>query len=95
MRYIKQIKVRAGAFEYGSDNVIVAEIVKEGAWLHFQTTGFATEREHLTDENENERDAIIGRVRDMREEGKTMSQIAAALGLSKAKVGRICKAAGI
>lgn len=91
LRYIKQIKVRAGAFEYDADNVIVAEIVKDGAWLHFQTKGFASERDHLTEQKGSESDDIARQVRVLREEGKTMSEIAADLGLSKAKVGRICK----
>lgn len=30
IKYVKQVKVRAGEYKYGSDNVIVHEIVSEG-----------------------------------------------------------------
>lgn len=91
LRYIKQIKVRAGAFEYGAENIIVSEIVKDGAWLHFRTIGYATEKEHLREQTEKDISAFDERVKQMRSDGKSIREIADALGVSKSKVGNIVK----
>lgn len=95
LRYIKQIKVRAGEFQYGTHNVIVAEIVKEGNWLHFNNIGYAEEEEHLRKEKDKERSVTEEKVKALREEGKSMSQVASLTGCSKTKVARICKKLGI
>ena len=47
MRYIKQIKSRFGRIMYGADNVISAEIKKDGAFLHLVEIGTAKETEHF------------------------------------------------
>lgn len=89
LRYIKQIKVRAGAFEYGAENVIVAEIVKEGAWLHFRTLGYAKEADHLREPSGKDDSQMKENVRQLKEEGKSVREISMTLGISKSKVGRI------
>lgn len=89
LRYIKQLKSRAGAFEYDADNVIVAEIDKMTGWLYFRTVGYAPEREHLK-ENNTEDFETDSRVEDLRRQGKSIREIATTLGLSKSRVGRIC-----
>lgn len=89
LRYIKQIKARAGGFEYGSDNVMVAEIVKDGSWLHFQVKGCASEKEHLREQSEKEDSQFIENVRDLRSKGCSIRQIADKLGVSKSKVSRV------
>lgn len=91
LRYIKQLKVRAGAFEYGAENIIVSEIVKDGSWLHFRTIGYATEKEHLREQTDKDISACDDRVKQMRTEGKSIREIADALGVSKSKVGNIVK----
>lgn len=91
LRYIKQLKVRAGSFDYSAENVIVCEIVKDGNWLHFENKGFATEREHLKDHSDSEADKIKEKVLELRKQGKSMAEIASLIGCSKARVGRICK----
>lgn len=47
IRYIKQIKSRFGRIMYGADNVISAEVKKDGAFLYFEETGNAKESDHL------------------------------------------------
>lgn len=89
LRYIKQVKARAGGFEYGSDNVMVAEIVKEGSWLHFQVKGCASEKEHLREQSEKEDSQFIENVRELRSKGFSIRQIADKLGVSKSKVSRV------
>lgn len=95
LRYIKQVKVRAGAFEHGADNVIVSEIVKEGSWLHFRNIGFATEREHLKELTEKDDKQFQDSIKELRKEGKTIQEIANSLGVSKSKIGRIVKKANM
>lgn len=91
LRYIKQIKVRAGAFEYGAENVIASEIVKEGAFLHFRTIGYSTEKEHLREQTEKDINNFDDRVRELRADGKTLREIADIMGVSKSKIGNIIK----
>lgn len=47
VRYIKQIKGRHGRTLHGADNVITAEIKKDGAFLFFDEIGNAKENDHL------------------------------------------------
>jgi len=47
IRYIKQIKSRFGRIIYGADNVISAEVKKDGAFLYFDEIGNAKENDHL------------------------------------------------
>lgn len=91
LRYIKQVKVRAGAFEYGVENVIVSEIVKEGSWLHFRNIGYATEREHLKEQTDRDISSFDERVKELRADGKSIREIADSLGVSKSKIGNIIK----
>lgn len=88
LRYIKQVKARAGAFEYGADNVIVSEIVKDGSWLHFRNIGYATEREHLKEQTDKDISIFDGNVKELRQSGKSIREIANTLGVSKSKVQR-------
>ncbi|MDE5675987.1 MAG: AAA family ATPase [Muribaculaceae bacterium] len=91
LRYIKQVKVRAGAFEYGAENVIVSEIVKENSWLHFRNICFATEREHLKEQTDKDISSFDERVKGLRADGKSIREIADSLGVSKSKIGNIIK----
>ena len=46
-RYIKQIKVRSGAFKYDTNHVQVCKIEKENLFLGFKTIGYASEESLL------------------------------------------------
>jgi KaiC/GvpD/RAD55 family RecA-like ATPase len=91
LRYIKQLKVRHGDYTYDADNVIVASIEKGGSFLRFTQTGFAEEREHLKEQSEGDRSALIGRVRELSDEGKSQREIAKELGISAMSVNRYLK----
>ncbi len=95
LRYIKQLKVRAGAFEYDSENVIVAEIVKEGSWLHFRTVGYDSERAHLREQTDEALSDFEERVAMLRKEGRKIIEIGNMLGVSKSKVGKTVKKLGL
>ncbi len=93
IKYVKQVKVRAGAYLHGADNVIEYEIVSEGGFLHFSPRGFGKEADHLRQPEPNEisQDAI--NVLDLHKQGKSVRAIAAELNLSKSKVDRIIQQA--
>jgi len=81
LRYIKQIKVRHGEFEYHSDNVIICQIEKNGAFLQLTQIGFATEREHLKEQSEKDKDALKQQAIEMRANGLSVKEISVALGV--------------
>ena len=89
LRYVKQLKVRAGAFEYGPENVIVYEIVKTGGYTHFEFREYSSERAHLKIQEEPLEDELETTITRLMKENKTIRQIAEEVGVSKSKVGRI------
>lgn len=91
LKYIKQLKVRAGAFKYNADNVMSVEIVNEGAFTQFRTIGYGSERKHLQDLSDKDRDTQAKQVRELQAKGKTYREIGQELGISAAKVCRLLK----
>ena len=89
IKYVKQVKVRAGEYKYGSDNVIVHEIVSEGGFVHFSARGFSKEKEHLKEQEDSEVSQEKMNVAELVEAGKSIREIASELGISKSKAGRI------
>ena len=86
MRYLIQLKYRAGEFTYTEKNVQVFEIVKEqdGNTI-FKYQGCSTEQEHLHSSESMNRTSEIYVLSD---QGKSTREIAKALGLSKSAVDR-------
>lgn len=92
LRYIKQIKVRYGAFEYGAENVIVCDISKDNAFLKFNQVGFAKEREHLKEASEKDESDIKDKILELHHQNKSYRDIAKEIGgISPAKVCRVIK----
>ena len=91
LRYIKQLKVRYGAYSYDADNVIVASIEKIGSFLQFVAQGHSTEREHLKELSDKDLSEQIAEVKKLHDEGKSFREIAAKIGISKSKVDRLLK----
>ena len=89
IRYVKQLKVRACECTYGADNVLLNEIGYNGSFLSFIENGTGKEAEHLKTAGEETENRNRMRVLSLREEGKSIREIADALGLSRSKVGRI------
>lgn len=86
LRYIKQLKVRHGAFRYDGDNVIVCEIVKEDAFLQFKTLRFSAERAHIRELDDKELAAKARRVLELHERGDSIRTIVSKTGLSRYRV---------
>ena len=92
LRYVKQVKVRAGEYRYDSDNVLIYEIVSDRGFLHFEHIGYAQEKEHLKEDEDNAANAQLAiNVTELRKEGKSIREIAGELGITKSKVERIIK----
>ena len=92
LRYVKQVKVRAGEYRYDSDNVLIYEIVSDRGFLHFEHIGYAQEKEHLKEDEDNAANAQLAvNVTELRKEGKSIREIASELGITKSKVERIIK----
>ena len=89
LRYVKQLKVRAGEYRYDSDNVIVYEIEKTDGHVHFVFKEFASEYSHLKEQSEQENNTMESNVKELLEQGRSYREIAAALGISKSLVGKI------
>ena len=89
LRYVKQLKVRAGEFLYDSSNIIVYEIEKTDGFVHFEFKEFSTEKEHLKERTEKEITSTHRNVHELKSQGKSTREIAAYLGLSKSKVDRL------
>lgn len=86
IRYLKQIKVRNCGIQYGTDNVRVYSIEKDGTLLHFVYRCDSLEQEHL---KEQDREELKDEVKKRVGEGKTVREISRELGISKSAVGRI------
>lgn len=91
LRYLKQIKQRNTEQIYDSENVIVCQIEKPSNFLKFDFVNFGTEREHLRQPSDNEKDNIKEKVTEMKQQGKSLRDIASELGISHMKVSRILK----
>ena len=89
LRYVKQLKVRAGAFRYDADNVIVYEIEKTAGFTHFEFKEYSTEREHLREQKETEQMNRVENVINLSRQGKSYREIAQEVGLSKSMVAKI------
>lgn len=90
-KYIKQIKQRATAELYGTDNVCVCQIIKTNSFLHFELIGFAGEAEHLREASDKEKASIIDQVKALYQSGKSLRDIAEAVGISHMTVKRYLK----
>lgn len=91
LRYIKQLKCRYGEFQYDSNNVIVAQIEKVGAFTQFVPMGYATEREHLRELSDKDLSKEKDRIKELSDNGLSYRNIANELGISLGKVQRALK----
>lgn len=90
IRYIKQLKNRNYPIEYGQENVINCEIVKENSFLKFDMIGFGAEKEHLQTSTTNE-DKRTLEAKQLKASGKTNVEIAKTIGVSTRTIGRWLK----
>lgn len=91
LRYVKQVKVRAGAFRYDAHNVLVYEVDKVNGFLKFNFREFATEEEHLRHRQTIEVNETEMRILQLSKEGLSLRKIADETGVSKSTVSNILK----
>ena len=88
LRYLKQVKVRTGEYQYDSENIIVCDVVKTGGFLQFEIQGYAKEEDHLKNrEGSDDYDEIV-EILKLQRDGKTVREIAELLDMAKSTVQR-------
>lgn len=94
LRYVKQVKYRAGEKEYDYDNLILYKTVKEHGYTHFAYRGHGVEADHIKAPSFSEDLDEILQVLDLQANGKSVREIAPLLDISSSKVQRRLKKAG-
>jgi len=91
LRYLKQIKQRNTEQIYDAENVIVCQIDKPFNFLLFEFVNFGTEYEHLKQQTEKDKENLTEKVNQLKQQGRSLREIGADLGISHMKVSRILK----
>lgn len=91
LRYLKQIKQRNCEQFYDAENVCVCQINKPVNFLQFEFVCFGTEREHLKQPTERDRENVIDKVKELSQQGKSQRQISAELSISLGAVNKYLK----
>jgi RecA-family ATPase len=91
LRYIKQIKQRNTEQIYDAENVCVCQIDKPHNFLLFEFVNFGKEWEHLKQHTEKDKENLNEKVNELKQQGRSLREIGAELGISHMKVSRILK----
>ncbi len=91
LRYIKHIKSRNTEIVMNEENVMLCQLRKENAFLGFHFADFGNEREHLCTEAWGARESRRQRAIDLRQQGLSLRQIGAELGISRMSAQRYIK----
>ena len=91
VRYIKQIKARNSAIDYGRDSVLVCHIEKPTNFLRFTIVGTSRETEHLETDNPMAREELLETIKTLYSDGESHREIASEVGVSHTTVGRIVR----
>jgi hypothetical protein len=89
IRYLKQIKSRNTEIIFDSENICVCQIEKPNNFLRFDLLNYGTEREHLKQYSEQDKDSLNERVLELNKQGKSLREIGTELSVSHMKVRRI------
>lgn len=91
LRYLKQIKQRNTEQIYDAENVCICQIDKPYNFLQFEFVNFGTEREHLKQHTEKDKENLNEKVNELKQQGRSLREIGVELGISHMKVSRILK----
>lgn len=91
LRYLKQIKQRNTEQIYDAENVCVCQIDKPLNFLLFEFVNFGKEWEHLKQHTEKDKENLNEKVIELKQQGRSLREIGAELGISHMKVSRILK----
>ncbi len=89
LRYLKQIKQRNTEQIYDAENVCICQIDKPFNFLKFEFVNFGTEREHLKQHTEKDKENLNEKVSELKQQGRSLREIGAELGISHQQVKRI------
>ncbi len=88
LRYLKQVKVRTGEFQFDAENVLIMEATKEDGYLKFDVLGCAREDDHLNKLDGDEVACELMELLMMQRNGMSVRQIAEEKCMSKSTVQR-------
>ena len=88
LRYLKQVKVRTGEFQYDADNVLILDVNKDDGFLKFDVMGTGREEDHLNALEGGEVADEILTILKMQREGMTVREIAEVMNIGKSTVQR-------
>jgi KaiC/GvpD/RAD55 family RecA-like ATPase len=88
LRYIKQVKVRTGAYKYDAENVIICDVQKVNGCLRFEIQDYGQEADHLKEGSGTEELEEIYAILRLQADGKSVRDIARTLDMSKSTVDR-------
>lgn len=88
LRYLKQIKARNTEIVYDGDNVCTCQIEKPSNFLQFDFVGFNTEREHLKQMTDSDKQGLEGKIMELNGQGWSYRQIGKELNISHMSVKR-------
>lgn len=86
IRYLKQIKARNTEILYDTENVIVCQISKPENFLKFEFLNYGSEREHLRQISETDREQKISEVLELKSQGVSNIEIARRFGVSESAI---------
>lgn len=89
LRYLKQIKQRNTEQIYDAENVCVCQIDKPLNFLLFEFVNFGKEWEHLKQHTEKDKESLYEKVSELKQQGRSLRDIGAELGISHQQVKRI------
>ena len=93
LRYLKQVKVRTGEYQYDAENVIIYDVVKTDGFLKFEFQGYAKEDDHLKNRKGSDDYDEIQKILRLQKEGKSIRQIAEDMDMASTTVYRRLKKA--
>lgn len=91
LRYLKQIKQRNTEQIYDAENVCICQIDKPLNFLLFEFVNYGKELEHLKQHTEKDKEDLTEKVNELKQQGRSLREIGAELGISHMKVSRILK----
>ncbi len=86
IRYLKQIKSRNTEIIYDTENVIICQVEKPDNFLMFDLLSFGTEREHLRQLTDKDRETRISEVLELKKQGMSNVQIAKQFNVSEGAI---------
>ena len=89
LRYLKQIKQRNTEQIYDAENVCVCQIDKPFNFLLFEFVNFGKEWEHLKQHTEKDKENLIERINELKQQNRSLREIGTELGISHQQVKRI------